>query len=67
MGVGPIGIGATPGPPGKSDLIDGAQSFPTYANVPTYVKPVDPFGGWVNQQETLNKTMRPAIPGLTSP
>ena len=66
-GVGPIGIGATPGPPGKSDLIDGAQSFPTYANVPTYVKPVDPFGGWVNQQETLNKTMRPAIPGLTSP
>jgi len=73
-GVGPIGIGATPGPPGKSDIIDGAQSFPTYANVPTYIKPVDPFGGWANQKELVANsagaqvpTMRPAIPGLTSP
>ena len=66
-GVGPIGVGAPLAPPGKGDLIDGAQSFPVYANVPTYVKPVDPYGGWVSQLETLNKTMRPAIPGLTSP
>lgn len=66
-GVGPIGVGATPGAPGRADLIDGAQSFPIYANVPTYVKPVDPFAGWNSQQETLSKTMRPAIPGLTSP
>jgi len=42
-GIGPIGVGATPGPPGSSDLIDGGQSFPTYANVPTTVRPQDPF------------------------
>ena len=79
-GVGPIGIGATPGPPGTQvGLIDGAQSFPAYANVPTTIKPTDPFSGWTDQQEFFfNRayppptgvhppTMRPAIPGLTSP
>jgi hypothetical protein len=58
-GIGPIGVGAIPGPPGKSDLIDGAQSFPTYSNTPVTIKPIDPFyvgtypngGGWQAQME----------------
>ena len=73
-GVGPIGIGATPGPPGSSDIIDGQQSYPKYANVPTTINAVDPFTGWTDQKElvtnsagTQTPTMRPAIPGLTSP
>jgi hypothetical protein len=73
-GVGPIGVGAPLAAPGKGDLIDGAQSFPTYANVPTYVKPVDPYGGWTDQKEFVANSAgaqvpvgRPAIPGLTSP
>lgn len=58
-GINPIGVGATPGPPGSSDLIDGQQSFPKYANAPVTINAVDPFyvgsyptgGGWVAQME----------------
>jgi hypothetical protein len=74
-GVNPIGVGVTPGPPGTQiGLIDGAQSFPTYANTPITINAVDPFAGWVDQKEfaansggAQTPTMRPAIPGLTSP
>jgi len=62
-GVGPI-----------TDLINGGTSIPTYPNTPTKVNAVDPFGGWVDQQELVTNSagahtpvMRPAIPGLTSP
>jgi len=62
-GVGPI-----------TDLINGATSIPTYPNTPTTVNAVDPFGGWMTQKELVTNsagaqvpTMRPAIPGLTSP
>src|SRR5262252_5529744 len=67
-GVGPIGVGVTPGPPGSQiGLIDGAQSFPTYANTPTTINAQDPFyvptppvgtigtngAGWVCQMERM--------------
>jgi len=62
-GVGPI-----------TDLINGATSIPTYPNTPVTVNAVDPFGGWVDQQELTTNSggahtpvMRPAIAGLTSP
>jgi len=62
-GVGPI-----------TDLINPATSIPSYSATPTTIKPVDPFGGWVDQKEFVANsagaqvpTMRPAIPGLTSP
>jgi hypothetical protein len=59
-GIGPI-----------SDLINPVTSYPPYpslANPGNFVtiNAVDPFGGWVSQKETLSKTMRPVVPGLTS-
>jgi hypothetical protein len=55
-----------------TDLINMTTSIPPYPSLSNpgnwaTVKPVDPFGGWTDQQETLSKVMRPAIAGLTSP
>jgi hypothetical protein len=61
------------------DLINMTTSVPPYPSLASpgnwvTVKPVDPFGGWVDQKEFVLTsagaqvpTMRPAIPGLTSP
>jgi hypothetical protein len=54
-----------------TDLINMTTSVPPYPSLSSpgnwvTVKPVDPFGGWTDQQETLNKTMRPVVAGLTS-
>jgi hypothetical protein len=54
-GVGPI-----------PDLISGATSIPPYPNTPTYVAPVDPWGGWTDQKELApSYTMRPVVAGIT--
>ena len=62
-GVGPI-----------PDLVNPATSYPPYSTTPVTINAVDPFGGWVDQKELVTNsagtqipTMRPAIPGLTSP
>ena len=62
------GIGPIP------DKILGANSIPTYADTPTTVNAVDPFGGWTDQKAFVANsagvqvpTMRPSVPGLTSP
>lgn len=64
-GVGPI-----------TDTIDGTVSVPPYPNVPTTVKPYDPFWvggtpptgqGWNAQLERApGYLMRPVVPGITS-
>lgn len=57
------------------DLISGVTSIPptpslsapNALNVPSYVAPVDPFGGWTADQEKApTYLMRPVVPGITS-
>ena len=67
-GVGPI-----------PDLINMTTSIPPYPSLSSpgnwvTVNAVDPFSGWMSQKELVSNsagaqtpTMRPAIPGLTSP
>lgn len=57
-----------PGVSPITDVIKGVSSIPTYADTPVTINAVDPFGGWTAQQEAgTGHTMRPVIPGLTSP
>jgi len=67
-GVGPI-----------PDLINMATSIPPYPSLSSpgnwvTVNAVDPFGGWTDQKAFVSNsagaqvpTMRPSVPGLTSP
>lgn len=61
-----------PGQLAIPDLINMTTSIPPYPSLSSpgnfvTVNAVDPFAGWTSQKETVSKTMRPAIPGLTSP
>lgn len=61
------------------DLINMTTSIPPYPSLSSpgnwvTVNAIDPFGGWMSQKELTatsagaqTPTMRPAIPGLTSP